>query len=192
MDKARNSNSWLEEGYKLFAAEGLEGIQIERLARILQLNKSGFYHYFGDLDGFYAELITMHQKKSHEFLHELRGIKAIDPDYFHLVVRHKVAVMFQMQILRIRDNYSFCSVAESIDRKEGVILVDLWSEYLGIQHNPDLATRYFAMVRDMCYARISFRDFSPELLRTLISEARVVMRQIAEGNLALEEDELLA
>ena len=192
MDKARNSESWLEEGYKLFAAEGLEGIQIERLARILQLNKSGFYHYFGDLDGYCAELITLHQKKSHDFLHELRTIHAIDPDYFELVVRHKVPVMFQMQILRNSDNYPFYSVAESIDRKEGVILSDLWSEYLGIQDNPDLALRYFAMVRDMCYARINFRDFNPEFLRALITEAKVVMRQIAEGNLALEEDESLA
>jgi AcrR family transcriptional regulator len=192
MDKARNSNAWLEEGYKLFAAEGLEGIQIERLARILQLNKSGFYHYFGDIDGYYTELIALHQKKAHDFMHELRGISSIDPDYFELVVRHKVSVMFQMQILRTGDNHSFYMVAESIDRREGVILRELWSEYLGIQDNPELALRYFAMVRDMCYARISFRDFSVEVLRALINEARSVMRQFAEGNLALEEDESLA
>jgi AcrR family transcriptional regulator len=192
MDKARNSDSWLEEGYKLFAEEGLEGIQIERLARILQLNKSGFYHYFGDLDGFYSELITLHQKKAHEFLHELRRIKSIDPDYFQLVVMNKVAVMFQTQLLRNPDNKLFYSVADSIDKKEGVVLIDLWSEYLGIQDNPDLAIRYFAIVRDMCYARMSFKDLSVDFLSGLFTEAKVVMRQIADGNLAIEEDELLA
>jgi AcrR family transcriptional regulator len=192
MDKARNSDSWLEEGYKLFATEGLEGIQIERLARILQLNKSGFYHYFGDLDGFFIELIALHQKNAHEFMHELRGINTIDPDYFQLVARYKDHVMVQMQFLRNGHNKSFCSVAESIDRKESIILRDLWSEYLGIQDNPDLAVRYFAMVRDMCYARISYRDLNSEFVGALIGEAREVMRQIAEGNLALEEDKSLA
>ena len=52
MEKHKNSSVWTEEGYRLFAKEGLDGIQVERLARILSLNKSGFYHYFGDLEGF--------------------------------------------------------------------------------------------------------------------------------------------
>jgi hypothetical protein len=37
---------WLDVGYKIFAHEGPEGIQVERLARILGVNKSGFYHFF--------------------------------------------------------------------------------------------------------------------------------------------------
>jgi AcrR family transcriptional regulator len=52
MEKAKNSSAWTEVGYALFAEEGLDGIQVERLARILKLNKSGFYHYFRDLDGY--------------------------------------------------------------------------------------------------------------------------------------------
>ena len=63
MEKAKNSSVWTEVGYNLFAEEGIEGIQVERLARILQLNKSGFYHYFGDIDGYCEELINLHKKK---------------------------------------------------------------------------------------------------------------------------------
>ena len=63
MEKAKNLSVWTEAGYKLFAEEGLEGIQVERLARILQLNKSGFYHYFGDLDGYCEELIKLQKEK---------------------------------------------------------------------------------------------------------------------------------
>jgi hypothetical protein len=44
----------------------------------------------------------------------------------------------------------------------------------------------------MCYARISYRDLNSEFVGALIGEAREVMRQIAEGNLALEEDKSLA
>ena len=62
MEKHKNSAAWTEVGYDLFAHEGLDGIQVERLARILQLNKSGFYHYFGDLEGFCMELFALHKK----------------------------------------------------------------------------------------------------------------------------------
>jgi AcrR family transcriptional regulator len=61
MEKVKNSLLWTEEGYNIFAKEGLDAIQVERLARILHLNKSGFYHYFGDLEGYCVELIKMHE-----------------------------------------------------------------------------------------------------------------------------------
>ena len=72
MEKAKTSLLWATAGYELFANEGLEGIQVERLARILQLNKSGFYHYFADLEGFCQELIQLHRRKIDLLLSEVR------------------------------------------------------------------------------------------------------------------------
>jgi hypothetical protein len=40
----------------------------------------------------------------------------------------------------------------------------------------------------MFYARVSIRDFNYEFIKRLFDEARIVMRDIAESNLALEED----
>ena len=70
-----HSLAWLEVGYSLFAAEGPDGIQIERMARILQLNKSGFYHYFGDLEGYHHELLRLHRLKTESYFKEITGIK---------------------------------------------------------------------------------------------------------------------
>ena len=80
---------WTEEGYCLFAKEGLYGIQVERLARILSLNKSGFYHYFGDLEGFCSALVQLHKKKVGEFLQEVAVTKKLDPDYLHLLIKYR-------------------------------------------------------------------------------------------------------
>jgi hypothetical protein len=44
MSKKNSIRTWLEAGYDQFADEGLEGLQIERLSRITNLNKSGYYH----------------------------------------------------------------------------------------------------------------------------------------------------
>lgn len=185
MKETRNLSAWAEAGYALFAAEGIDGIQIERLARILQLNKSGFYHYFGDLDVFYLELLALHQKKAVTYMNDLRKIKSIDPEYLEFIVKHKVSVMFQVQLIRMNESASL-RVAEMIDQEQVNILRDVWSKYLGVYDNPGLAMRYFVMVRDMCYARISIKNISAPLLRELIAEAKALMRRMVESNAALQ------
>jgi AcrR family transcriptional regulator len=182
MEKTRNSQAWLEEGYTLFANEGLEGIQIERLARILQLNKSGFYHYFGDLDGYYSELLNLHKEKG-----EISKIETIDPDFFNVVVKFKIPVMFHWQLIRIQNKPEFFKVAEAIDQKEDEILSQRWSEYLGIEDNPELAIRYFIIVRDMAYTRMSTQNLDFDFMRNVFTEAKVLMQQIAESKNTLAD-----
>lgn len=179
MEKSKNSSVWLEEGYTLFANEGPDGIQIERLARILGLNKSGFYHYFGDLDIFYSELLSLHKKKADIYLNDLRAIEAIDPGYLEVVAKHKLPVIFNMQLLRAKDNLVFVQLAEAIDKKEDELIGKLWSAYLGIGDNTELAVRYFIIVRDMAYARMSVQNLDVSFLRNLMTEARAVLQQVS-------------
>ena len=54
------TEAWVKAGYKLFGKEGMEAIKVERLARILQLNKSGFYHYFGSMKSYLKSLLQYH------------------------------------------------------------------------------------------------------------------------------------
>lgn len=189
MEKSNNASAWTELGYSLFAEEGLEGIQVERLARILQLNKSSFYHYFGDREVYCAELLQLHEQKADSFYDEIRHIKTIDPEYFQMVVKYKVTMMFQVQLYHSKNNPAYYNFAEMIDQKEGPILRDLWSDYLGFGDNANLAIRYFIIVRDMAYRRISLQNLTCEFLRKLFTEAKVVVRQIAESNTALETGE---
>jgi len=179
---ARNKNldTWIEAGYKLYAEEGLAGIQIERLARMLQLNKSSFYHYFGDLEGFRTELINLHKKRTDDFFQEFKQINTIDPDYFHLIVRYKVEVMFQMQILRGKHDESFYQIAQQIGKVQEAVFQKLWSDYLGLQECPHLAVRYFTIIRDVFYARITFEQLDYDYLKKLMSEAKAIMQQLTE------------
>src|SRR5918995_586678 len=107
-----NIFAWAETGYDLFAHDGLEGMQVERLARIVNLNKSGFYHYFGDLDGYLEFLLAMHERKLEIYFDEVKRTKTIDPEYLHLLIKYKVPTLFHMQLLRMRDRPEFYKVAE--------------------------------------------------------------------------------
>jgi len=180
MYKSKHASVWTEQGYSLFAEDGLDGMQVERLARVLQLNKSGFYHYFGDMEVFCAELLRLHEQKADDFYSDIRHIKTIDPEYFQKVVEHKVTMMFQVQLYHCKSKPAFYNLAEMIDEKEGPILQHVWKEYLGFDSNADLAIRYFIIVRDMAYRRISLQNMTCEFLRKIFTEAKVVLSQTAE------------
>jgi AcrR family transcriptional regulator len=179
MEKVKNSLAWTELGYDLFANEGIDGLQVERLARILQLNKSGFYHYFGDLEGFCAELISLHKKKVSYFLQEVNLTQKIDPDYLLLLIKHAATVMFQVQLTRNKNGHSFYQESEKVDRRVDVALRDLWTDFLGIQNNPDLAMRYYDIVRDMFYTRISFQNLNYPFLHNLVTDAKLLIQEIS-------------
>ena len=189
MSKSNNASAWTEAGYLLFAEQGIDGIHVEKLARIVQRNKSGFYHYFGDLEVYYAELLRLHEQKSAQFLAEISQVKNIDPEYLQIVVKYKVSTMFQVHLLRCKHLPAFYNVAEEIDEKESVIVGELWSDYLGFCDNPELAIRYFIIVRDMFYTRASQQNLTYEFVRDLAIEAREVMRQITESNTTQETEQ---
>ena len=180
MEKHKNSAGWAEAGYNLFAREGLEGIQVERLARILQLNKSGFYHYFGDLEGFCLELLELHKKKVNVFVEEVYGIKKLDPDYLHLVISHAKTVMFQVQLIRNSNSQFLYAASEIADQKVQVAIRELWCDYLDIPRDTDLGMRYYAIVRDMFYTRISFQNLNYTFLHNMVTDAKSIMVEISD------------
>lgn len=169
---------WTEEGYKMFAKEGLKGLRVESLARNLNLNKSLFYDYFDDLDSFFPALMQMHLRIADDYLQELREIKTIDQDFFQLLIKYKTSVLFHMQVSKERNHKTFQNAGDGISKKEYAILEPLWSGYLGIVNKPDLTISYFNIVRDMFYARITFENFDFLFLRNLLTEAKSTIQQV--------------
>jgi AcrR family transcriptional regulator len=179
MEKHKNSTMWTEKGYDLFAHEGWHRIQVERLARILQLNKSGFYHYFGDFDGFSIELINMHKKNINIFLQDVRQIKNLDPDYLLLLAKHATTIMFQVQLTRYRSHDSFYEVSEKVDQWLDIGIRELWLDFIGIHTNTAFAMRYYHIIRDMFYTRASFQNLNYAYLHNLVKDAKTDMYKIS-------------
>ena len=177
MDKTNRSASWIEEGYKLYAQDGMEGLHVERLARLLQLNKSGFYHYFGDHEGYCEALLRMHVQKANAFLADAKECKDIDPGYLMVLVKHTLPVMFQVQLTRDKSKHSFYKLSQSIDDKVNIAIAGKWGEFLGVHGNPDLATKYFSFIRDAFYTRVSFQNLNFEFLHNLVTEAKTLLEQ---------------
>jgi len=178
MSELKASEKWIVAGYELFAKEGPVGIQVERLARILNLNKSGFYHYFGDMENFSRQLIRYHYRLFGQFLDEYADCQNVDPEYLNIVVKHKISVMGQMQMVRNKSNPLFYNVNKELDEQVVRIGQRIWAKHLDIHNNPDLVSMYLGLVRDMFYSRITLERFTFDYLQTLAQEAKEIVTKI--------------
>src|SRR5690349_5144151 len=126
MTKLKTSEKWIEAGYECFAQEGPFGIQVERLARIVGLNKSGFYHYFDDHDTYMEKLVEYHYKRIHQFVSEVRTLKTFDPEYLELIVKYKMTAMVQMQLGRNRNIVLFSKAFADLNTELSLAVAPLW------------------------------------------------------------------
>lgn len=173
-----NLKKWIETGYELFAQEGPVGIQVERLARILGLNKSGFYHYFGDMETFSEELIKHHYRLFDQFLKDLESCANVDPDSILVLLKHKVTVMAQMHLVRNKSNSMFYGAHQELDDKVSQAMLPIWAKHLSVSNNPELVSQYFSMIRDMFYSRILWSNFTYDYLHGITVEAKGIITKI--------------
>jgi AcrR family transcriptional regulator len=54
---------WINLGYRLFAEQGVSGINVEKMAKTLKVNKSSFYWHFKTKKEFISQLITFWKNK---------------------------------------------------------------------------------------------------------------------------------
>ena len=172
MAKSNTSHRWVETGYGLFAKEGPEGIQVERLARIIGLNKSGFYHYFGDGDSFTEQLLKRHNTIAEEIIADLKNASQLDPDLFTILLSYKPAILFHMQLVRNRHIEVYLHCYYSLNALLDPYIIRLFSEYVGLQNNQQLASSYFDQARDMFYARVTDKNMNEKFLRSLLKEVK--------------------
>jgi AcrR family transcriptional regulator len=178
MSDINASERWVEAGYSLFTKEGPEGLQVERLARILGLNKSGFYHYFGDMENYIGRLTEHHYRQFEIFVLDVRQCKNIDPDFLLTLMKHRDMAMAQMYFVRSKDHPSFAGAHKEIDDRVSFESRLLWSEYLRI-NNLELVEQFYGQMRDMFYSRITWEKYTYEYLHELAEEIKSMVAKIA-------------
>lgn len=178
MAKSKSAEKWIVAGYERFAHEGPLGIQVERLARIIGLNKSGFYHYFGDHDTYITELINHHADLIHQFALEARPLKTFDPEYLQLVVKYKLTSMVQMQVGRNQKSPLFTNAFNDLNSTLSSVVAPLWADFINIPDNPELAIRYYQLVRNTLYANFHSSELNYDVLHSLAQDARVIAQDM--------------
>ncbi len=173
MREISTRQQWLQTGYELFGIDGLDGLQVERLARVLNLNKSGFYHYFKNRDLFLDDLFRHHEHEARALALAFSAAPQFDPDFYTIILDNRHFILFHQQLVRYR-HVAVCDacyqrVSAAIDQG----IARIFSAYMGI-HDPELSAKFFNQVRDMFFARINAKNLHEEFLRELVRDVQEV------------------
>lgn len=123
---------WIEAKYNLFAEEWHEGIQIEQLARITRLNKSGFYHYFRDSQEFFKHLIKEHHRNIDNVLEAISNLETYDPGFFNLMLQYKYVCFFHILLVRNRNVRIFLESHECYNKRIDALIIPFFSREVGL------------------------------------------------------------
>jgi AcrR family transcriptional regulator len=182
MSRINSLNIWIETGYEQFAAEGLEGIQVERLARITGLNKSGYYHYFGDRNSFLEHLMKHHESQAEMLTIDMHLMKKIDPDFIHVLLKYPITILVHMQLVRNRHDIFLAHIYNKVNEFVDRAVLPTWAEFIGTPHNHEFALKYFEQARDMFYSRITLKNLNHAFLHNLIYDAKGLVQEAIRIN----------
>jgi len=175
-----NSQVWINTGYELFAREGQDGIQVERLARLLGLNKSGFYHYFGNWEVYYKHLMQHHRTMVDLLIYDIQQIDQFGTDYFFVLIKHSDTIMANKQLIRNSHVNLFEQIFNEVTLKIDRATLTIWADYINKPNHPELAFRYLLIIRDLFYSRISHSRLNVSYLDTLFSNAKNFLEEVSQ------------
>ncbi len=174
------TEAWIKAGYKLFGNEGIEGVKVERLARILQLNKSGFYHYFGSMNSFLKSLLRYHVSMARYIAAEAATCENLDPDLLLLIIKHKTFFLVESQLLvRCKTTHLGADIDEAgrIINKE---ILPLWRKATQLPEDSTVALAYLNIILHYFYARLTPDNMNYEFLHSLAVETRGVLNKVVD------------
>jgi len=166
----------------LLAKEGPSGIQVERLARILGINKSGFYHHFGDRDCYLEELTRHHNTLTKKFNNEVTHLKQFDPDYFEVLVEYKDSFFVNMHLGRNRNNKKFNETFDNGRNADEKKIIPLWEEYINVTDNHEIAFEIWKVVRDAVYLRLSYNEMNVDSIKNAIREIKSIFEKLKKAS----------
>jgi AcrR family transcriptional regulator len=177
-----NKEKWIKEGYSLLAKEGLIGIQVERLARIIGVNKSGFYHHFGDRECYLEELTKYHESITMKFNNEVATLKRFDPDFFEVLVEYKDSFFVNMHLGKYRINPKFRGTFNSSRNEDEKKIIPLWQEFINVTDNHEFAFEIWEVVRDAVYLRLTYNDMNVESIKATIMEIKGIFERLKKAS----------
>ncbi|MCB9204238.1 MAG: TetR/AcrR family transcriptional regulator [Flavobacteriales bacterium] len=161
---------WIEVGYALFAAEGPNGLKIDRIAKSLNTSRSSFYHHFADMEIFKSQLFEYHIQRAEQIWEEAAKCQSMNPDFINLILTFKQDLWFnkQLRIHRHLPEYSVC-IEKSHEPIERAFL-SIWAKEFDLEQNLASAQMLLKLVVDNFYMRISEDSLSFDWLVNYLDE----------------------
>lgn len=183
--KKATKQEWLELGYKQFAEVGPDQMSIKRLSKDLGASRASFYNYFGDLDLFIDELLTMHWKIAVNFSKEGKATcSQLFPDLYDALAKYPIPLQFNIQLFRHRHvpayNFLFIKTYEDSAR---AFLIKLFAREFNLSRPESEVFNLWLTVGEAWYSRLNSADLSSSTLQMHAREILNAVIQFSDSQL---------
>lgn len=167
MDKKSTNtgkDTWVETGYRLAAQHGLDALKIDRIAKLLGKSRSGFYHCFGDMEGYEDALCDHHYERAVHLADALSETDHFYPDYVYLIADHKDYVFFHKQLyLQRLSNKKYDACFQRAKALTEPKTMELWKKSAQLEKNPTEQVRaFFEVIREVVFTKMDYETFTGE------------------------------
>lgn len=158
--------NWLETGYRHFALLGPDNLSINKISKELNASRASFYNYFGDMDMFIEQLLTMHWNIAIKFNNEAKKhCRQLFPDLYQALAKHPIPLQFNIQLFKHRHiptfNFIFIKLYEHSAK---AFLLKLFAEEYDMGHPQSELFKLWFTVGEAWYSRLNPNDLSASTL----------------------------
>lgn len=173
---------WIEAGYTVFALQGPEALRIEQLARQVGISKSSFYHHFADLPVFIEALLRSHQQRAEGLAVEATTCQSFDPGYVHLMVAHRMDLLFQRQLRMRRHEPEYQRCFEKAHNHVMEVVMPLWAKSVGVPGQLEAAREMLVVVTDVFYQHLTNENLTYASVSGLLKDIGEFIRNANKGH----------
>jgi len=173
--KGKNKTQWIEKGYEMVSTNGFSNVKVESIAREMNKNKSSFYHYFGDWEGFEVELLDHHLRLAGAFALGVNDCQNIIPDVVNLFLEHKTDIFFhkQLRINRKEPHYKKCF--ESVYVLFENAFLEQWIIFLNLEDHSFLASKILTLISENFLLQITIENYNYDWLKSYLLDVSKLM-----------------
>lgn len=178
MRSTKSYDRWIEIGYHQLANTGPEGIHVEELSRLLDLNKSGFYYYFGTRETYFEHLANFHIRQSVLLLDRLKQRLILASSFRPLFDEFKLFLLVHRQMLLSHRFPCFATAFDKVNHMAEPILADMWITRATLSLSTNVVAKFIALVRDAYLSNSTGQSLTWASLDEAIVNAEDLIRQL--------------
>lgn len=167
-----NKEIWIKTGYEAFALSGQNALKVEPLAKKVGISKSSFYHHFADLEIFMEFLLTFHLQQSKMIADKEKHVKSIDPELIHILVDHKVDLLFNRQLRFNQHNKRYKEILIESNQIIGNEFVTIWRKDLQLNLTQRQLESLFELALENFFLQINSDNLTYEWLSNYFSNLK--------------------
>lgn len=154
----------------MFALNGMNGLQVEPIAKIVGKSKSSFYHLFADTEIYLDELLTYHISQVKLMCEKEGKAKNFNPDIIHIFLEHKIDILFNKQLRINHQNTQFRKVLNKTDEGLAEVYTYLLRTDLKLKLKPKGIDSFFQLALHNFFLEISADNFNFQWLVDYFNE----------------------